>query len=60
MKIKWKGSIYNEMYVTWVKWHDYVSVIFNGFPIILVRRYDWLKSEAVSFSVFILGFRFEK
>ena len=48
-------------------WHDYVSVMIHEFPLLLVRRYDWiydqegcwLPEEEIqsTFSVQVLGFR---
>ena len=47
---------YNE-FKTHMGWHDYVSVLINEFPIILVRRYDWFDLDQYTFMVQILGFK---
>lgn len=54
MKFKWQN--YNE-FKSGVSWHDYVSVIVNEFPVLLVRRYDWLEEEMTTWLVQILGFQ---
>lgn len=40
-----------------VRWHDYVSIMFNEFPVILVRRYDWMDTEQYTFTVQLFGVR---
>jgi len=40
-----------------MRWHDYLAIMVNEFPIILIRKYDWLDTEEYTFSVNILGFK---
>jgi hypothetical protein len=40
-----------------VRWHDYISIMFNEFPVILVRRYDWFDTERYTFMVQLFGLR---
>lgn len=47
---------YNEFKGT-VRWHDYISIMFNEFPVILVRRYDWFDTERYTFMVQLFGFK---
>ena len=47
---------YNEFKGS-VRWHDYISIMFNEFPVILVRRYDWLDTERYTFMVQLFGLR---
>lgn len=54
--MRFQGQIYNEFRETWLRWHGYVSILFHNFPIILVRRWEWLESEQTTWSVIILGF----
>ena len=47
---------YNEF--KHVRWHDYFSIMVNEFPVILVRKYDWLhENDQYTFMVQILGFK---
>jgi len=56
MKFKWQN--YNEFHSE-VRWHDYVSVMINEFPILLVRRYDWVIEMQSTWLVQVLGFQFK-
>ena len=40
-----------------VRWHDYISIMFNEFPVMLVRRYDWFDTERYTFMVQLFGLR---
>lgn len=40
-----------------VCWHDYISIMFNEFPVVLVRRYDWFDTERYTFMVQLFGFK---
>ena len=42
---------------TWMRWHDYFSIIIHEFPIILFRKYDWMDKESSTFMVQVLGFK---
>lgn len=57
MRISWQGYVYNEFRECWMRWHDYVSIMVHNFPIVLVRRYDWLEEETSTLSVILFGFR---
>lgn len=48
---------YNE-FNSWMRWHDYFSIMINEFPVILIRRYDWLEGtgESYTFLVQFMGF----
>ena len=56
MKIRFQLQNYNE-FKSWMRWHDYLAIMVNEFPIILIRKYDWLDTEEYTFSVNILGFK---
>jgi hypothetical protein len=47
---------YNE-FKSPVRWHDYVSVIIHEFPILLIRRYDWMDDEKSTLLIQVLGVR---
>ena len=42
----------------WMGWHDYIAIIIHEFPILLVRKDDWLDIEMTTLIVQILGFTF--
>lgn len=46
---------YNE-FRTWVRWHDYVAIVVNEFPVLLIRRYDWLDDTQSTTIAQIFGF----
>lgn len=57
MRIKrWKGFIYNEFRDCWLRWHDYISIMVHNFPILLIRRYDWLDVRESTYIVIFCGF----
>ena len=45
---------YNE-FRNHVRWHDYIAIIVNEFPVVLVRRYDWMDTERYTLTVQVLG-----
>lgn len=47
---------YNE-FKNHVRWHDYLAIMVNEFPVILARRYDWLDTEQYTFTVQVFGFK---
>ncbi len=51
-----KFQNYNEFH-DWMRWHDYVSVIIHEFPLLLVRRYDWLGEDKSTLMVQLFGFK---
>jgi len=53
----WQVAIYNEFRDTWLRWYDYCAIIICGFPVVLVRRYDWMEKQSSSLTVFVLGFK---
>lgn len=53
--MKFKLQNYNEFREN-MAWHDYVSVIINEFPIVLVRRYEWLLRDKYSIYIQFFGF----
>lgn len=53
--MRWQGRIYNEFRL-WMRWHDYFSIMIHNFPIVLVRRYDWMDSESSTYAILICGF----
>jgi len=52
-----KTRINNNEFKTWMRWHDYVSIIIHEFPILLVRKYDWMKDESSTLIIQIFGFK---
>jgi len=56
MKKMFSLQNYNE-FNQHVRWHDYISIMFNEFPVILVRRYDWFDTERYTFMVQLFGLR---
>lgn len=47
---------YNE-FKKGVRWHDYVAIMINEFPVLLVRKYDWPhRNDLYTLSVQIMGF----
>ena len=36
---------YNEFRNVWFSWEDKISITLFGFPILLVRKYEWLEKE---------------
>lgn len=51
-----KFQNYNEFH-DWVRWHDYVAAIIHEFPILLIRRYDWMDTEKSTLIVQFFGFK---
>ena len=48
---------YNE-FKNGVRWHDYFSIMINEFPVVLVRKYNWMQeNNQYTFIVQVLGFK---
>jgi hypothetical protein len=45
--MKFKLQNYNE-FKNGIRWHDYVSIIINEFPIILIRKYDDPHNDSIN------------
>lgn len=45
---------YNE-FKGHVRWHDYFAIMVNEFPVVLVRRYEWMDTERYTFTVQVFG-----
>ena len=54
--IKFRLKNYNEFRYWWIRWHDYISIMINEFPILLVRRYDWLDKNESTWLITFIGF----
>jgi hypothetical protein len=55
--MKFTKQNYNE-FKNGVRWHDYFAIMFNEFPVILVRKYDWPdEGDKYTFMVQVLGFK---
>jgi hypothetical protein len=55
--MKFTKQNYNE-FKNGVRWHDYFAIMVNEFPVILVRKYDWLHDgDKYTFMVQVLGFK---
>ena len=46
---------YNEFRNIWFGWEDKISIIIMDFPILLVRKYDWLEKERSNWLVQVMG-----
>ena len=46
---------YNEFRDLWFSWQDKISIIICDFPILLVRKYEWLEKEKSNWLVQVLG-----
>ena len=46
---------YNEFRDVWLSWQDKISIIICDFPILLVRKYEWLEKERVTWLVQVMG-----
>jgi len=47
--------IYTE-FKNWIRIVDYVSIMIYDFPILLVRKYDWMDKKESTYLVCFLGF----
>jgi hypothetical protein len=46
---------YNEFRNVWFGWQDKMSIMILDFPILLVRKYEWLEKERSNWLVQIMG-----
>jgi hypothetical protein len=46
---------YNEFRNVWISWQDKISITIFDFPILLVRKYEWLDKERSNWLVQVLG-----
>ena len=46
---------YNEFRDVWFSWQDKISITICDFPILLVRKYEWLEKEKSNWLVQVLG-----
>ena len=46
---------YNEFRDTWLRWSDKLSIMIDDFPIILIRKYDWLEKEKSNWLIQVMG-----
>ena len=46
---------YNEFRNVWFDWQDKISITILDFPILLVRKYEWLEKERSNWLVQVMG-----
>ena len=46
---------YNEFRDVWFGWQDKISITILDFPILLVRKYEWLEKERSNWLVQVMG-----
>jgi hypothetical protein len=46
---------YNEFREVWFSWGDKISITIFDFPILLVRKYEWLERERSNWLVQVMG-----
>jgi len=46
---------YNEFRNVWFSWEDKISITILDFPILLVRKYEWLEKERANWLVQVMG-----
>jgi len=46
---------YNEFRNVWLSWQDKISITILDFPILLVRKYEWLEKERSNWLVQVMG-----
>jgi hypothetical protein len=46
---------YNEFRNVWFSWQDKISITILDFPIVLVRKYEWLEKERSNWLVQVMG-----
>jgi len=46
---------YNEFRNIWFSWEDKISITILDFPILLVRKYEWLEKERSNWLVQVMG-----
>jgi hypothetical protein len=45
---------YNEFRDVWFSWEDKISITIFDFPILLIRKYEWLEKERSNWLVQIM------
>jgi hypothetical protein len=45
----------NEFRSVWFGWQDKISITILDFPILLVRKYEWLEKERSNWLVQVMG-----
>ena len=45
----------NEFRNAWFSWEDKISITIFDFPILLVRKYEWLEKESSNWLVQVMG-----
>lgn len=45
---------YNE-FKTRIRWHDYFGIMINEFPLVLIRRYDWIDDAKYTLTIQLFG-----
>ncbi|NWG03587.1 MAG: hypothetical protein HXY44_12100 [Syntrophaceae bacterium] len=46
---------YNEFRDVWFGWQDKISITILDFPILLVRKYEWIEKERSNWLVQVMG-----
>ena len=46
---------YNEFRNVWFSWQDKISITILDFPVVLVRKYEWLEKERSNWLVQVMG-----
>lgn len=46
---------YNEFRNVWFSWEDKISISIMDFPILLIRKYEWLEKERSNWLVQVMG-----
>lgn len=46
---------YNEFRNVWFSWEDKISITIFDYPILLVRKYEWLEKESSNWLVQVMG-----
>jgi hypothetical protein len=47
---------YNE-FKSKMRWHDYFAFVLHEFPVLLIRRYDWMDEERSTLKIQLLGWK---
>ncbi len=46
---------YNEFKNVWFSWEDKISITIFDFPILLIRKYEWLEEERSNWLAQVMG-----
>lgn len=55
INIKFKPKRWYNEFTTWIRWKDYFSFYILDFPIISIRKYDFLDIESSTFLIGLFG-----